>query len=187
MCLLQVAKSFLYFGKYIIRRAEGHDGAALVLVVVDDGLGVLVESCQSLLDGLLVVVDAAGSLSAVQESLHHHLVGDLEVQHLGTRHDRLLELDALGLFSRITVDEEAFGGGDPRQHGLRQQVQHHLQRDEVALLHDGVETLAPLRARADLLPQQVAGGEVGVAILLHDLVTLRPLPAPGSSQDEDDR
>lgn len=45
------------------------------------------EGRQTLLDGLLVVVDAARGLSAVQEALYHHLVGHLEVQDLSARQD----------------------------------------------------------------------------------------------------
>lgn len=54
---------------------------------------------------------------------------------------------------------------------------HTYKGHKVALFHDGVEGLAALRARADLISQQVAGREVSVAVLLHDLVTLRPLAA----------
>ena len=84
-CLFDCAECFLNLTEHFIGGGKGDYGAALVLIVVDDRLGVLVEGAQALLDGLLIVVDAAGSLGAMQEALDHHLVGHFEVQHLGTR------------------------------------------------------------------------------------------------------
>lgn len=54
---------------------------ALALIVCDHGLGELVEGLQPFLDGLLVVVDASGGLTTLQQSLLHHVVRQLEVQH----------------------------------------------------------------------------------------------------------
>ena len=51
------------------------------------------------------------------------------------------------------------------------------QGHEVSSLHDGGEFLASVRAWCDLLPQQVPGGQVGEAVLLHDLLALRTLTA----------
>lgn len=84
---LDGAEGLLHFGEHLVRRAEGDDGGALLLVVLDHGFRVLVEGRQALLDGLLVVVDAAGGLGAVQEALDHDLVGNLEVQDLGAGQD----------------------------------------------------------------------------------------------------
>ena len=55
---------------------------AFALVGVDDGLGVLVEGGQTLLDGLLVVVGAPGGLGAVQQPLRHASVGHVEIKDL---------------------------------------------------------------------------------------------------------
>ena len=61
------------------------------------------------------------------------------------------------------------------------------QWDEVSSLHDGGELLASLGTGADLLPQQVAGGQVGEPVLGHDLVALGPLAAARPSQHPHDR
>ena len=45
----------------------------------DDGFGVLVEGGEPLLDGVNVVVSAAGGLRALEESLCHRIVANLEV------------------------------------------------------------------------------------------------------------
>lgn len=50
---------------------------------------------------------------------------------------------------------------------------------QLPLLHDFRQHLAPGRARADLGPQEVPGGEVGVAVLLDNLLTLGALPRAG--------
>lgn len=55
------------------------------------------------------------------------------------------------------------------------------QRHQLPLLHDLRQHLAPGRARADLGPQEVPGGEVGVAVLLDNLLTLGALPRAGPS------
>ncbi len=60
------------------------------------------------------------------------------------------------------------------------------QRYELAPLHDGGELLAALAAGADLLPEQVPGGEVGVAVLGHDAVALGPLAATRAAQHPHD-
>ena len=58
---------------------------------------------------------------------------------------------------------------------------------ELSPLHDGRKLFAALAARADLLPQQVPGREVGVPVLGHDLVALRALPAAGPAQHPHNR
>lgn len=47
---------------------------------------------------------------------------------------------------------------------------------QLPLLHDFRQHLAPGRARADLGPKEVPGGQVGVAVLLDNLLTLGALP-----------
>ncbi len=68
---------------------------AFVLVGLNDWLGVLVEGVQPLLDGINVVVHAAGGLAPVDETSGHGLVADVEVDDLGAGGDLLLELLAL--------------------------------------------------------------------------------------------
>ena len=104
-------------------RFSTHSGA-FALVGVDDGLGVLVEGGEALLDGLLVVVGAAGGLGAVEQPLRHARVRDVEVEDFGARQDLLLELLALRHLARVAVDEEALRAGHLGQHCLREQVEH---------------------------------------------------------------
>ena len=101
----------------------------LLVVVGGDGGGGLVEGDEATLDGLLVVVDATGSLAAFEETLGHLLVGDFEVKHAAAGRDVLLERDALFDLTRITVDEIPVGGCGFGDHGVFQQFQHHLHRD----------------------------------------------------------
>ncbi len=53
------------------------------------------EGVQPLLDGINVVVHAAGGLAPVDETSGHGLVADVEVDDLGAGGDLLLELLAL--------------------------------------------------------------------------------------------
>lgn len=46
------------------------------------------------------------------------------------------------------------------------------QRHQFTLLHDGLKLLPPLRARGHFSAEQVARGQVSVAILGHDFLTL---------------
>ena len=59
----------------------------LLAVVVDDGLGDLVERGDALRDRLLVVVRATARLAALQQALLHRLVGHLEVHAALARRD----------------------------------------------------------------------------------------------------
>lgn len=59
------------------------------------------EGVQPLLDGVDVVVHAAGGLAPVDETSGHGLVADVEVDNLGARGDLFLEL--LTLF--VVVDK----------------------------------------------------------------------------------
>ena len=160
--------------------------AALAGVVLDHGLGVLVEGDQSLLDGGLVVVGPAGGLGPLQEPLGHGGVGDLEVEDVLAGSDGLLELLALGDLAGIAVNEESLGATELLDHGLGQQVEDGGEGDQLAGLHDGGEALASVGAGGDLLSEQVSAGEVSEAILGHDLVTLSSLPTAGASQHPDD-
>merc|ERR1711971_839510 len=56
---------------------------------------------------------------------------------------------------------------------------------QVAGLHDGGQVLAALGAGGNLLPEKVAGGEVGEAILGNDLVALGSLATARSSEHPD--
>ena len=58
------------------------------------------------------------------------------------------------------------------------------QGDEVSLLHDLRQLLSPVRARLDLVPEQVAGREVREAVLGHDALALGPLPATGPAWNQ---
>ena len=160
--------------------------AALGGVVLDDWLGVLVEGDQPLLDGLHIVVSAAGGLGPLEQPLGHGLIADLKVQDVLARGDGFLELLSLSDLPGVAVDEEALGTGELLDHGLGQEVEDGGKGDKLARLHDGGQVLAPLGAGGDLLPQEISGGQVGEAILGHDLVTLSALAAAGATQDPDD-
>ena len=54
-------------------------------------------------------------------------------------------------------------------------------RDQRPLAHDAEQLLALLRAAEHLVSQQVAAGQVTVAELGHDVVTLSPLTRPGAA------
>ena len=160
--------------------------AALAGVVLDHGLGVLVEGDQSLLDGGLVVVGPAGGLGSLEQPLGHGGIGDLEVENVLAGSDGLLELLALGDLAGIAVNEESLGATELLDHGLGQEVEDGGEGDQLAGLHDSGEALASVGAGGDLLPEQVSAGEVSEAILGHDLVTLSSLPTAGASQHPDD-
>ena len=68
------------------------------------------EGVQPLLDGVDVVVHAAGGLAPVDETSGHGLVADVEVDDLGARGDLFLELLALSNFTWVTVNQESLGG-----------------------------------------------------------------------------
>merc|ERR1711936_384985 len=71
-------------------------------------------------------------------------------------------------------------------HGLGQKVENGGQGDKLARLHDGGKVLASLRAGGNLLSQEISGGQMGEAVLSHDLVTLGALAAAGAAEDPDD-
>ena len=160
--------------------------AALGGVVLDDGLGVLVEGDQPLLDGLHIVVGTAGGLGPLEQPLGHGIVADLKVEDVLAGGDGLLELLSLGDLPGVAVDEEALRTGELLDHGLGQEVEDGGQGDKLTRLHDGGQVLAPLGAGGDLLPQEISGGQVGEAILGHNLVTLGALAAAGAAEDPDD-
>jgi hypothetical protein len=64
----------------------------------DDGLGVLVEGVEPLLDGLDVVVHPAGGLAPLEQPLRHGLVAHLEVENVRARGDLLFKFLALRNF-----------------------------------------------------------------------------------------
>merc|ERR1719486_291047 len=187
------SESFLHFvqssghvSEDLVNGTFGGNHAALTGVVLDHGLGVLVEGHESLLDGGLVVVGPAGGLGPLQEPLGHGGIGDLEVEDVLAGSDGLLELLALGDLARIAVNEESLGATELLDHGLGQEVEDGGEGDQLAGLHDGGEALTSVGAGGDLLPEQVSAGEVSEAILGHDLVTLSSLPTAGASQHPDD-
>ena len=154
--------------------------------MLDDGLGVLVEGDQPLLDGLLVVVSATGGFGPLKQPLGHGLVANLEVEDVLAGSDCLLELLTLGDLPWVSVNEEALGPGEPLDHGLGQEVEDGGEGDELAGLHDSSQVLASLGAGGDLLPQEVPRRQVSEAVLGHDLVTLGTLAAAGTAEDPDD-
>ena len=68
---------------------------ALFGVGLDDRLRGRVESDETLLDRLRVVVDATGSLPAEHQTRCHRLVGNVEVEHFVAWLNRLLETTSL--------------------------------------------------------------------------------------------
>ena len=112
--------------------------------MLDNGLGVLVEGDESLLDGLLIVVSTARCLGSLQESLGHGGVGDLEVENVLAWSNGLLELLSLGNLTGIAVNQETLGTTEPLDHGLGQEIEDGSQRNQLARLHDGSQVLASL-------------------------------------------
>ena len=160
--------------------------AALGGVVLDDWLRVLVEGDQPLLDGLHVVISASRGLSPLEQPLGHGLVADLKVQDVLAGSDGFLELLSLGDLPGVAINEEALGAGELLDHGLGQQVEDGGEGNKLAGLHDGGQVLAPLRAGGDLLSEEISRGQMGEAILGHDLVTLGALAAAGAAENPDD-
>merc|ERR1711953_1311762 len=184
--ILHFVQSSGHVSEDLVNGTLGGNHAALAGVVLDHGLGVLVEGHESLLDGGLVVVGPAGGLGPLQEPLGHGGVGDLEVEDVLAGSDGLLELLALGDLAGIAVNEESLGATELLDHGLGQEVEDGGEGDQLAGLHDGGEALASVGAGGDLLPEQVSAGEVSEALLGHNLVTLSSLPTAGTSQHPDD-
>ena len=60
---------------------------ALLVVILDDGLGCVVKRLQSLLDRILVVVHATARLGSLEQALRHRLVAHLEVNDALDRRD----------------------------------------------------------------------------------------------------
>merc|ERR1711962_541826 len=85
----------------------------------------------------------------------------------------------------VTVDQESLGSTKSLNHCLSQEIQDCSQRDELARLHDGGQRLSTLGARGNLLSKQISRGQVSVAILCHNLVTLSSLATARSSQNPD--
>jgi len=98
----------------------------LLLKVLENGPGHFVECGESLLDGLLVVVDAAGCFPSIEEALRHRVVRHFQVQHHLTRAHLFFEKDGLGDLSGISVKEKSFGVGNPLQHRFFDQIQNDL-------------------------------------------------------------
>ena len=62
-----------------------------------------VEGVQPFLDGLYVIVDAAGRFATLQQTFGHCLVTNLEVQNLRARTDFLFKFLSLSDFTWIPV------------------------------------------------------------------------------------
>ena len=71
--------------------------ATLAGVGIHDGLGMFVEGVKTLLDGLDVVVDASGRLTALEQTLGHGVVADFKVEDFRAGTDFLFKLFALNL------------------------------------------------------------------------------------------
>ena len=158
---------------------------ALGGVCLNDGLRVLMECDEPLLDGVDVVIGSSGSLGALEKSGGHCVVGHLEVEDVLAGSDGLLELLALSHLTGIAVDEEALGAAELLDHGLGEEVEDGGQGDELAALHDGGQVLSSLGAGGDFLPEEVTRRKMSVAILGHDLVALSSLATTGSTKDPD--
>lgn len=78
----------------------------------------------------------------------------------------------------------SFGANRPRNASTWRSIKYlpiaaSHQGDELSLLHDGLELLAPLGAGGHLSAEQVAGRQVGVAVLGHYPFALGALPRAG--------
>lgn len=84
----------------------------------------------------------------------------------------------------VATNQEALGRIHFGYHNIPEHVYHCLQQHQLPPFHNRWQHLDPLQSGADFCLQQVPSREVGVAIFLHNLLTLGTLSwaRPGSPQ-----
>mmetsp|Transcript_10458 Transcript_10458/g.33595 ORF Transcript_10458/g.33595 Transcript_10458/m.33595 type:complete len:296 (+) Transcript_10458:537-1424(+) len=177
-------------GPHLVHRPRAVDGGdqTLVLVVLEHRRRLVSESGEALADRSRVVVGAARRLSALEQPLLHHLLGAVEDQHGRDSHRAArLPLPARQVVcvAREAVDQEAAAA--VCAYGVEQQLDGHLDRDNLALADVLVDHLPLRRARRSLRAQQVARRQVHVPVLLHDPSALRPFAGTRAAEHKDDR
>jgi len=182
---LQFVESAANIGEDVINGTFGGNLGALGGIGVHDGLGVLVEGVEALLDGLNVVVGSAAGLAAFQQTSSHGFVRDLKVENLCAGGDTLFKFFSLRDFPGVAIDEEALGASQFADHGLGEEIEDNLQGNQVTFLHDGEEFLASGRPGVNFSSQKISAGQVGEAILGHNLVALSSLATSRSSENPD--
>merc|ERR1719219_1716654 len=80
---------------------------ALGGVGLNDGLRVLVEGDEPLLDGVDIVVSTSRSLCTLEQPGCHGLIGHLEVKDVLAGSNSFLKLLSLGNFTWITINQES--------------------------------------------------------------------------------
>ena len=161
------------------------DHGALCRVSLDDRLRVLVEGDQPLLNGVHIVISPARSLGTLKKSLSHGLIRHFKIEDVLARSNGLLKLLSLSNLTRIAINQVSLGTTQLLDHGLSKEIKHGGKGHQLAALHDGGEVLASLRARGNLISQEVPRGKVSEAILGHNLITLGTLATPRATKDPD--
>lgn len=132
----------------------------------------------------IAVDKTARVCNMTQPELSQPRTRHVEEQHQLGGLDHLLEHGVLVHGAREAVNQEGLGVG--LLHGADHNIDHGLSGHQLALVHQRLALQAQLSAGGDLLAQQVAGGQVLVAILLDDASALGALAGAGAAQDEDD-
>jgi len=164
------------------------EDSALLVVKVNDRHGLLLEGDETLADALDVVIDAAAGLSTLHEALQHDLLGAVHEQNEAGVHDlrRHLGLPAavVVVVARETVDKEArlVSLVEVLEDSSLQQSDGDLCRNDLALLDQLGDHLAVGTAALDFTAKKIASAQMDEAVVLHNVGTLRPLAAAGTTK-----
>ena len=149
------------------------------MVVGQQGGGLFVIGPEANLEAFGIVVGTAGLRIAGGDPFHQSLVVNLESDdqvNLGAAAgEHGVERLSLGQGPREAVEDRAAGLLGLWQ-ALLDQGDDDLIGDQLAPLHDALDALAKLGARADGRAQHVAGGELDHALLTHQPLGLGALP-----------
>ena len=114
---------------------------------------------EALADGFLVVVSASRGLAAVDEALHQHLVGHIQLEHGSDLRaafgEHRLEGFGLGNSAGETVENDAFAGA-MRVVNACQDANHQFVGDELAVVYKPLGGLAQFGTFLDFCTEHVA-------------------------------
>src|SRR5438552_1995501 len=153
-------------------------------VVVGHGPGQLVVEREALLDRLGRVVGAPLVVRAPEHPLDCDLAWHAQLEDDGDRFadlaQHVVERLCLGERAREAVQDEAVLARE----ALADQADHQVVGDELARVVDRLDTLSELGLARHRLAQDVAGGDVGKAVLGLDPLGLCPLPRALRTKEE---
>jgi len=164
---------------------------ANLLEMVDNGHACLDEGAEALANTLGVVVLAATSLAALEETGLHDSFGAVEEEDELGGADSLLELDSLIHLTRESVDKEASLLRtcllEDSGHGVLEESNSHLHGDDEAVADVVLDEIPVLRTGSLLFgAQQVTSRKVGEAVLRDELGALGSLTGARATENEDD-